>query len=73
MESLSLMLGITLMLVTPILIVLYVAFVIAVPICRLLDWLGSSPPGEPVTRVQPRKSPRPGPLDAVPSPNHKRR
>ena len=73
MESMALMVGLTLMLVTPILIVLYVAFVIAVLICRFLDWLGSSPPGEPVTRLQPRKSPRPGSLDAIPLPNDKRR
>jgi hypothetical protein len=55
MESLSLMLGLTLMLVTPILIFLYVAFVIAVPVCRFLDWLGNSLSDEPVTRLQPRK------------------
>jgi hypothetical protein len=55
MESLSLMLGLTLMLVTPILILLYVAFVIAVFACRFLDWLGSAPRREPVTRRQPQK------------------
>jgi hypothetical protein len=55
MESLSLMVGLTLMMITPILIFLYVAFVIAVPVCRFIDWLGSSPSCEPVTRLQPRK------------------
>jgi hypothetical protein len=55
MESLSLMLGLTLMLVTPILIFLYVAFVIAVFVCRFLDWLNRPPRCEPVPRLQPRR------------------
>jgi hypothetical protein len=55
MESLSFMLGLTLMLVTPILILFYVAVVIAVFACRFLDWLGSAPRHEPVTRLRPRK------------------
>jgi hypothetical protein len=39
MEAVSLFLGIVLMLVAAVGIVLYVALVIAIPVCRLLDWL----------------------------------
>ena len=38
MEELPLMLGIVLMLVAAIGSVLYVALVIAIPVCRMLDW-----------------------------------
>jgi hypothetical protein len=42
-EELSLMLGIVLMLVAAIGIVLYVALVIAIPACRMLDWFSGEP------------------------------
>ena len=40
MESLSLMLGIVLMIVAALGILGYVALVIAIPVCRLIDWIG---------------------------------
>lgn len=43
MEALSLFIGISLMLVAAIGIVFYVALVIAIPVCRLLDWLFDHP------------------------------
>jgi hypothetical protein len=45
MEALSLAFGIILMLVAAVGIVLYVALVIAIPVCRLLDWLAGEEPG----------------------------
>jgi len=42
-EELPLMLGIVLMLVAAIGIVLYVALVIAIPVCRMLDWFSGEP------------------------------
>ena len=45
MEPQSLMLGAILMLVAPIGVLLYVAVVIAILVCRLLGWLRSSRPG----------------------------
>jgi hypothetical protein len=44
MESVMPMLGLVLMLATPIGIVLYVALVIAIPVCRMLDWFFVSEP-----------------------------
>jgi hypothetical protein len=46
----SLMVGVVLMLVAAIGIVLYVALVIAIPVCRMLDWFSGDPARE-------RKSP----------------
>jgi hypothetical protein len=48
-EQLSLMIGIVLMLVAAIGIVLYVALVIAIPVCRMLDWFSGEPAGERTT------------------------
>ena len=42
-EELPLMLGSILMLVAAIGIVLYVALVIAIPVCRMLDWFSREP------------------------------
>ncbi|MGE3511806.1 MAG: hypothetical protein AB7N65_23310 [Vicinamibacterales bacterium] len=57
MEQISLMLGIVLMLTTAIGIVLYVALVIAIPLCRLLDWLSPSPsPDQPKPALRRRAS-----------------
>jgi hypothetical protein len=42
-EALPLMLGIVLMLVAAIGIVFYVALVIAIPVCRMLDWFSGKP------------------------------
>jgi hypothetical protein len=53
-EELSLMLGIILMLVAAIGIVFYVALVIAIPVCRLLDWFSDKEPDE--RRAPPRPS-----------------
>jgi len=39
MEAASLFFGIILMMIAAVGIVLYVALVIAIPVCRLLDWL----------------------------------
>lgn len=46
MESVSLMAGIILMLVAAVGIPLYVALVIAIPVCRTLDWLFDQPSSE---------------------------
>ena len=54
MGPLSLMFGLTSMLITPVLVFLYVAFMIAVFVCRSIDWFCSSPPREPVIRPLPR-------------------
>jgi hypothetical protein len=43
MEELPLMFGIVAMLIAAIGIVLYVALVIAIPICRMLDWFSGEP------------------------------
>ena len=45
MEALSLAFGVILMLVAAVGILLYVALVIAIPVCRLLDWLAGEEPG----------------------------
>jgi hypothetical protein len=42
-EQLSLLVGIVLMLVAAIGILLYVALVIAIPVCRMLDWFSGEP------------------------------
>lgn len=55
MEALSLAAGIILMIVAAIGILFYVALVIAIPVCRMLDWFfdreadtkGVSPAGQP--------------------------
>ena len=49
MEALSLAVGIILMLVAAIGIVFYVALVIAIPVCRLLDWISGEKPNERTT------------------------
>lgn len=46
MEPLSLMLGAIIMVLTPVGILLYVALVVAIPVCRMLDWLDGPPPVE---------------------------
>lgn len=53
MESVMLMLGLVLMLATPIGIVLYVALVIAIPACRMLDWFFVSEPEDQAARPRP--------------------
>ena len=50
MEALTLALGIILMLVAAIGIVFYVALVIAIPVCRMLDWLFDNETDERVIR-----------------------
>lgn len=45
MEALPLMVGVVLMLVAAVGIVLYVALVIAIPVCRMLDWFSGEPTG----------------------------
>ena len=42
-EQLALMVGLVLMIVVPIGILLYVALVIAIPVCRMLDWFTDQP------------------------------
>jgi hypothetical protein len=49
-EQTLLMLGIVMMLVAPVGIVLYVALVIAIPVCRALDWLFGSATDEQSVR-----------------------
>jgi hypothetical protein len=50
MEGLTLATGIILMLVAAIGIVFYVALVIAIPVCRMLDWLFDKDRKTPVIR-----------------------
>ena len=50
MEAPSLLVGIILMMVAAIGILLYAALVIAIPVCRLLDWLFDDPTKERVIR-----------------------
>jgi hypothetical protein len=45
MEALSLAFGVILMLVAAVGTLLYVALVIAIPVCRLFDWLAGEEPG----------------------------
>jgi hypothetical protein len=63
MEAVSLLLGILLMLVAAVGIVFYVALVIAIPVCRLLDWLAGEEPNQAKDQslrpAIPRKVPRP--------------
>ena len=62
MEALSLAFGVILMLVAAIGIPLYVALVIAIPVCRLFDWLAGEEPGRtngrPALRVVRPPTPR---------------
>jgi hypothetical protein len=53
MESVSMMAGITLMLVAAVGILLYVALVIAIPVCRALDWLFDRPSSEEAPSLSP--------------------
>jgi hypothetical protein len=50
MEGLTLATGIILMLVAAIGVVFYVGLVIAIPVCRLLDWFFDKETDEPVSR-----------------------
>ena len=58
MEGLSLALGIVLMLVAAIGGLCYVALVIAIPVCRLLDWFA---PGDPALNPDPQRPGRTNP------------
>jgi hypothetical protein len=53
MEGLTLAAGIILMLVAAIGIVFYVALVIAIPVCRMLDWVFDKETDERVIRPSP--------------------
>lgn len=58
MEGIALMVGIVLMLVAAIGIVFYVALVIAIPVCRVLDWF-SSEDTDDQTAQRPLRRPAP--------------
>lgn len=58
MEELSLMLGIILMMVAPLGIMLYVALVIAIPVCRTLDWFFNPRTDEHMVRASPPRATR---------------
>jgi hypothetical protein len=60
MEAASLFVGIMLMLVAATGIVLYVALVIAIPVCRLLDWLFGEEADERTSRRLVVPTPRSG-------------
>lgn len=46
MEAASMMAGVILMIIAAVGILLYVALVIAIPVCRMLDWLFDRPSSE---------------------------
>ena len=46
MEAFALAVGVILMLVAAVGIVFYVALVIAIPVCRFLDWITGADPSE---------------------------
>lgn len=53
MDELPLMVGIVVMLVAAAGSVLYVALVIAIPVCRALDWFADPKPDEAISRPAP--------------------
>jgi len=55
MEAFSLAAGVILMLVAAIGIVLYVALVIAIPVCRFIDWIGGERPDAPPRQATARR------------------